>query len=572
MQYGRRCRWMALASTLALVAVGCTGGGPRPSRSPSTAGFLPNRTGQPRPLAGGSVLFGAEQWPECLNPITSCGADRWTWYSVLEHVLPRAMQLDAAGNFIASPMLMEAPTLENGGLTWDPFTIRFRISDAAVWEDGTPITSEDFSFTWRAMVSTRNAHDMEAYNLIESIDATDPKVAVVRFSEPYAPWPELFGGSSGFVLKAAAFRTEVRQDAPDLSDQMLDSIPFSGGPWILQSWSQDQAILVRNEQYFGPKPILDQVSFVPRPDQATAIQSGQIQAISPSAEDLPLLDTTGAVAAQGVDGLALETAMFNVRSAPLDDPLVRQAVLFALDRQAVVDELASLNNPQAEVVNCGLVAVPQLGPWCRTRPFERYTYDPARARELLDKAGYDCFATPCTKDGRKLRIEITARATNTLRTSSENILVAGALDAGIEVRVKNIESLIFGDLSCPFGFAQISLCPLLAEPDPTVTGMFACDHVGAPTSQVAEHNWSGWCNPKADLLMKAADRALDPARRADLMDQVYRLQAEDAIGVPLFARPAVSMWRADQIAGPIGLWNGTPYGLFFNMNEWYMVQ
>jgi hypothetical protein len=71
--------------------------------------------------------------------------------------------------------------------------------------------------------------------------------------------------------------------------------------------------------------------------------------------------------------------------------------------------------------------------------------------------------------------------------------------------------------------------------------------------------------------MKAADRAVDPSIRLGLMDEVYELQAQDAIGIPLFVRPAVSIWRPDQIAGPIGLRNGTPYGLFFNMNEWYVA-
>jgi peptide/nickel transport system substrate-binding protein len=563
-----------------LTIASCTGGGahpsPSPSRSPSATPSGAPETPSFPPPQGGEAVFGAEQWPECVNPITACAAFDWTWYTVLEHVLPRAMQLDVRGNFVASPLLVEAPTLENGGVTEDPFTVRYRISEAAVWEDGTPITSTDFRFTWRALVSTKNAFRTAGYDLIEDIDATDPRVAIIRFSEAYAPWPDLFGGPTGFVLKAAAFPNKARQEDPDLSERMMDNMPFSGGPWILRSWTRDGAVLVRNDRYFGPKAILDQVTMLPRTDQSTELQSiltGEVQAIYPFASDVSLLDHTELTDSIGGEGQWMETVMFNLQAPHLDDLLVRQAVLFALDRQAVVDELAKLNNPVAEVLNCGFVALPHLGQSCRTQPFAQYAYNPERSRALLEQAGYDCSSTPCRKGGKPLRILYTTIGTNSLRLSIEDILTASALDAGIELRVKNFEaSILFGDAKCPYGtFSEVSQCAQLASADPSVTALFACDQIPTPADFYAGRNWTGWCNPEADQLMHEADRELDPSRRADLLDRVYELEAEDAIGIPLFVRPAVSIWRPDQIAGPVGLWNGTSYGLFFNMDEWYLV-
>src|SRR5947209_17057279 len=103
---GRHRVWVA--AVVAIAATACTGRvAPNPTASPSSL----------RLEHVGSLVFGAEQWPKCINPINECSSSLWTWYTVLEHVLPRAMQLDAKGKFVASPLLREVPTLDNGGLT-----------------------------------------------------------------------------------------------------------------------------------------------------------------------------------------------------------------------------------------------------------------------------------------------------------------------------------------------------------------------------------------------------------------------------------------------------------------------
>ena len=92
------------------------------------------------------------------------------------------MQLDAAGNHVASPLLTQAPSLANGGLRLGPpFTVSFHIRNDAVWDDGSPITSADFEFTWKAIVYTKRSVEASEYRAIRSIDTTDPKTAIVEF-------------------------------------------------------------------------------------------------------------------------------------------------------------------------------------------------------------------------------------------------------------------------------------------------------------------------------------------------------------------------------------------------------
>jgi peptide/nickel transport system substrate-binding protein len=575
-------RTIAIVAVVGLVGAACSKKTPTVTNSssgPVATTSAPVET--TAPPQGGSVVFGAEQWPDCVNPITSCAAASWTYYSVLEYVLPRAMQLDLQGNFVNSPMITEAPTLDNGGLVQSPFTITYNIAPTAVWADGTPITSADFDFTNKAILNTTGTYTTIGYNLISAIDTTDPAKAVISFTTPFVDWPDLFGGAFGGLIEKAAFPKENTSDKPDLKDEMATDIPFSGGPFILKSWSPDQAVLVRNDKYFGTVANFDQVTMVPRIDQDTEIQSlltGEVAAIYPQPSDSSLLDRVAgnpAVKAIGGNGTYYEALWFNHSKAPLDDPKVREALMYAIDRQSVIDTIIKLNNPDAVVLNCGFDAFPGLGPWCGQTPlpFEQFTYDPTKARELLTADGYDCTDTSaaCTKNGADLVVEYSTVSTNTRRTTTQELLKEAATPAGFTLTVKNYDAgTLFGDCG-PHGCFTMADYAQSVAVDPSVTASFTCDAIPTKENSFAGGNWNHWCDTNADALMKASDGELDPAKRLDDFNQLYALQAADFLSLPLYILPSVSAWRTDQIAGPIGDYSTHIYGLFFNMNEWYVA-
>src|SRR5262245_59430831 len=202
-----------------MVAVACGGGGSSSSSPPAGSTGTPTQT----PTKGGSIVLGAEQWPECLNPITSCSSATWTWYSVLEHVMPYAMVLDLSGNFVASPLLTEAPTLDNGGISENPFTITYHLNPDANWADGTPITASDFDFTWRAIMNTTGSYTTVGYSDIKAIDTSDPKTVKISFNQVFVDWPDLFGGVYQGILEKAAFPKEASSSKPDLKSEMQDN-------------------------------------------------------------------------------------------------------------------------------------------------------------------------------------------------------------------------------------------------------------------------------------------------------------------------------------------------------------
>jgi peptide/nickel transport system substrate-binding protein len=393
-------------------------------------------------------------------------------------------------------------------------------------------------------------------------------------------WQDLFGGGAGGLLERAAFPKFADDPKPNLKNEMQESIPFSGGPWILRSFGLAQAVLVRNERYYGKVPLLDQITFVPMNaiDPSSRIRgllNGQVAAVHifPFEEEVlgqlsghpNVMVTTG-------DEFYVEVMWFNHESPPLDDVHVRNAIMYAIDRQAVVDRFAKPNNPQARVPNCGLLALPSVGPWCLTQPFEGFTYDPVKAKGILESDGYDCSSLPCTKRGRRLVVEYAAVSTNPVRAGIRQLLKEKGLAAGFDLRIKNYEGgVLFTDVAARGAFTMAEAASFVS-PDPSVSFSLACESIPTKANGFKGSNWARWCNRRATDLMHQADRELDPDRRLQLMNQVYALEAQNFVSLPLYVSPVVAAWRTDKIAGPIGDFNSSPYGLFFNVNEWYKVR
>src|SRR5215475_4808430 len=153
-------RILILGIALALVLAACGSS----SKSGSSSGG--SGSGSSTGKKGGTAVFGAEQWPECINPITQCANSSWLQWLVPIHVLPRLMELDPNNNFVASPLLTTAPSTSNGGVTGSgkTFAVTYHLNPAAKWDDGTPITSADVAFTEQAYLKSTGSLSTVGYD------------------------------------------------------------------------------------------------------------------------------------------------------------------------------------------------------------------------------------------------------------------------------------------------------------------------------------------------------------------------------------------------------------------------
>jgi peptide/nickel transport system substrate-binding protein len=559
-KYVRHLRWLTVLFAITLIAAACGGGS-----SGGTGGNAPTEK------KGGSAVFAAEQWPECLNPITSCANASWLPWTAWKHVMPRLMQTDPKGNFIASDLLVEAPTEQNGGIKENPFTLTYKLRPEAVWDDGTQITSEDVKFTWDAIMKTTGTIGTTGYDQIESIDTSDPKTAVIKFKEVYADWPDLFGGenANGVVLKKAAFGDKV-----DLKSEMQTSYGFSGGPWKLQSYSQQQIVLVRNDKYWVKDkiPNLDQVTFVPRTDQSTEINSlltGEALAAYPQ----PSPGMTLQLKAPGIKyatgpGSTYEGLWMNLDKFPFNDKTAREAFAFAIDRQGIMDGIYKRDFPDLKVLNCA-GWVPTVSDWCDNTGFADISYQPDKVASLLEGSGWTKGSDGIyAKGGKRFSVEYSTTAGNKTREDTQQLVKEKAKAAGIELVIKNFPATQLFEDKLPKRDFTLAEYAQVASPDPTVTAILAADQIPSAANGNSGQNFLGWKNAQATALMKESDKTIDHAKRRDLIQQVNKLERQDLPWLPLFAKPLILVWHDDRLAGPIGDYTTSSSGGFFNMYDW----
>lgn len=428
------------------------------------------------------LVFAAEQWPECLNWVTACYSASWLHYTVLLTTQPQMLTLDGDNNYIPG-IVTEIPTLENGGVTKEPFTVTYNINPKAVWDDGSPITGKDVKFTWDAIMKTPDSQSKVGYEDIESIEGDAQKVTI-KFKKPFAPWKDLFGGGGQYVLKAAAFNNDS-----NVTGKMANELGFSGNAFKLDSFTESEMVLSRNPKYWGEQPKLDKVIFKAIPktnDEVAAFKTGEIQAFypQPNAELVTQIKAIPGGEISAKAGTVYEGLWLNLDADPVKDKAVREALLYGVNRQAVIDTVVKPIDPNATVNTC-LFSVPNLagGKWCgKDFPTE---YSKEKAIAALEKGGWKKNVDPedketivsWTKGGKRLVIPLATTSGNVGREQAQLIIQRQLSEIGIELRIDNSLAGILFQTRLPARDFTVGMFAQVATPDPSTTANWAADQI-----------------------------------------------------------------------------------------------
>lgn len=562
-------RWALSLLAVAVLAAACTGSageGPAPAtrqtEGTGASGQGQDGTGAPDDTGGqgGTVVFGADQEPDILNSDLTAGNLQAT--SIVTVPL-------FAGAYTLTPDFEYVPDLIDGEaeVTEDPFTVTYRIKDEAAWSDGTPITADDFEFTWQTKINPDfDITSRTGYELITSAEKPDDKTITFTFSEPFASYRTLFNTTDGngvlpkHVLEGQDFDT-VWNDAivnPETGE------PIASGPFMFDSWNKGRDLtIVRNEDYWGEPAGLDSIVFRFLEDSNTQVQAlrgGEIDMMYPQPQlDLvEQLESIEGIETQISAGTVYEHLDFNLAVPPLEEKFVREAIARGIDRDAIVQAVIAPIQPDAEVLQ-SVIYVPNQEEY--EPHFDIYDYDPQAATTLLEDNG-------CTREGQgnyvcgetELTFGYTTTAGNEARELQLQVIQAQLAEIGIGIEsATGPAAQVFGDTlpAGPEGAWDLFNFAWVASPDPVGNiAIFECD---------GEQNYNSYCDEEVTAQLQATNSLVDEEERAALFNEIDEALAEDLPLLPLYQKPTLLAFH-NRIQGPQD--NPTNQGPTWNAGEW----
>jgi peptide/nickel transport system substrate-binding protein len=436
-----------------------------------------------------------------------------------------------------------------------------------VWSDGEPITSADFEYTWKQIVTSTDIYDTNGYVDIQSVDTTDPKTAVVTFKKPFAGWRDLWGGFY-FVLPSHLLAGKSRSKA------MKDGYAFSAGPWELDGgksgWKKGKSItLVPNDAYWGTKPSIAKAIFQIVPESSAeleAVKTGQVVAAYPLPIDgaLDQVDESPNLSYQVSLGNQFEGFWLNAKAFPLNSKAVREALLYATDRQVIVDQILKPEIREGRVLQSFIV--PTFKTYFKPS-FAKFTPNQDMVDQLMQGDGWKKGSGGIwEKNGRTASFEINSTAGNESRALTEQIWQSQLQAAGFDLKIKNLNSdVLFGN-RLPKGQYAVALYASVGTPDPGQCLIFCSKNIPSKANNHVGNNTT-WTNDKTiDSTWTAVDSTLDETARIAAADAGQDALADYGASIPLFQTPTLFIYDHDRLGGT--LQDNTTMGPFFTMNEW----
>lgn len=462
---------------------------------------------QETPVPGGTAIVVLGSDPEHLNPGISTS---YPVGAVGVNVYSGLVRLAADGR--PEGDLASGWTVSDDNLTYT-FTLR-----AANFHDGTPVTSADVVYSMLEVEAPNHGRFKTAFDRIASITAPDAGTVVITLKEPYAPLLSLLTAFDAAVLPKHLF------EGTDPLTNPANDAPIGSGPFKFGTWVRGERIeVVRNDDYYLEPALLDRVIFRVVPQdvgRSTALEVGEADLLwgfyMPPV-DLPRLAADPNLQTwTGITIPALYFMFINTNTPGLDDVRVRQALMYAIDREQIVEQAqGGLGQAGSGPFGAGFAYAYSAATDYRTL----YPYDPDKAKALLAEAGVT---------GLKLRfVYDSARGAF---AAAGNIIRDQLRRVGIEVELQPAERAVMVERVYG-GDYDITMQSFTSGGDPAI-GYHRIYRSAAPGTPFV--NASGYSNAQVDEWLEEAGGLADQDARKAYYDRADEVLAHDVPVMVLF--------------------------------------
>ncbi len=501
------------------------------------------------PIAGGIYIEGIAGEPDRINPLFA-GFNEVD-ESLVSLIFAGLTRLDEHGR--PSPDLAESWTVSPDGLTYI-FTLR----SGLLWQDGIPLTAEDVEFTYELLGAQGVNPSSTIASVLDQakISILDIRTIQIRLDQPFAPLPA--------YLTLGILPVRILSDVgpQGISEAVFNRAPIGAGPYRLKALDQTRAVLVPNLFYHIALPLLEEIElrfFRNEVDLLAALKAQQIDGamFSSGLGDADLLDLDRA----GFNTLHLPTTetvfvFLNLTEPNFDDLRVRQALLHALDLDAIISGLHG---------SLAIRADSPLPPaiWSSTPSLQKYGYDLQAAESLLEEVGWVLVEEVRQRGGVSLSFQLVTDS-DPVRVAVAQEVVKSWQALGIEVTLESVGSTkLVRDLLEPRRFEAL-LFALTGGPDPDPYSTWHRSAISAEGDNLAMLT-----NITIDALLEEGRAALSLDRREELYIEFQELFAEGVPSIPIYTSSMIYVQTSSLGGVRIGFMQNAG-ARFGQAHEWYL--
>ncbi|WP_457149180.1 ABC transporter substrate-binding protein [Mycobacterium sp. URHB0021] len=449
--------------------------------------------------ASGNLIAAIAGEPDQLDPEKTSA---YFSFEVLENVFDTLVEPD--DNLEMRPALAESWNVSPDQLTWT-----FHLRKGVTFHDGSPFTADDVVYSYRRIIDQQLAH-VDKFSAVTGVTAPDPATVVITVKQPT---PNLLTNLGGFKGMAIVQRKNVESG-------QIATHPVGTGPFAFSSQKSGDSIMLKaNPNYWGGPPKVSGVTFefISEPSTAlSALQAGEV-------------DWTDSIPPQRVAQLSDDDSIrlavtpsndywylaLNQARKPWDDVRVRQAIAYAVDRDAIV-QATSYGTATANEL-----AIPKGNPWYT--PYDTYRHDVDKAKELLKEAG----ATPANLD-----MLVTTEYPETV--TAAQIIADNLVPLGITVNIRTVDFATWLDEQNNGNFDMLMM-GWLGNIDPD-------DFYYAQHHSKGSSNAQKFSNAEVDRLLDAGRVETNRCARADDYAKAATLIADEVSYIYLYNPSVIQAW------------------------------